>query len=124
MITESRQCSCEGTNPDCFRCNGTGMILLRTATRENHSDIDAQIKVLHDLKMEQQKKAVLQNYVIPQFKDRNLSSYYDVECPFCHKNFHRSKILRHLATSHKNTKKPKGSKVNRVLKVTGVKSPL
>lgn len=34
MITNSRPCSCHGNNPDCFRCNGSGMIV---APKE-HSD--------------------------------------------------------------------------------------
>lgn len=122
MITESRQCSCGGTNPGCCHCDGTGMIPLRTATRENHSDIDKQIKAIHDLKKEQQKKAVIKSYVEPRVIDKYSSKYYDVECPFCLKNFHRSVILKHVATSHKNATLPKSNKAKRVLKPTGAKN--
>lgn len=122
MITNTRSCSCEGTNPDCFRCNGTGMIPLRIAAREDHSDIDEQIKALHGLKVEQQKKAVIQPYVAPRIIDKYSSKYYDVECPFCHKNFHQNVILKHVATSHKNATLPKGPKAKKVLKATGAKN--
>lgn len=38
MINDSRPCSCEGSNPDCFRCNGTGMIPQKAYSNAGHSE--------------------------------------------------------------------------------------
>lgn len=38
MLIDDRPCTCQGNNPDCFRCNGTGMIPRKVANREEHSE--------------------------------------------------------------------------------------
>lgn len=37
MVSNAGQCSCEGNNPNCFRCSGTGMVQLQD-TNQPHSE--------------------------------------------------------------------------------------
>ena len=79
MISDTRQCSCEGANSDCFRCNGTGMVQLRD-TKRQHSDAF----VIGQMLISRPKRPEKKLPIIVAAKPSKLKiNKNQIECPIC-----------------------------------------
>jgi hypothetical protein len=98
MLTSTRPCTCEGTNPDCCRCNGTGLLPLQTPKIKNHSEAFEIAAIIASTK-----KVYLPSDSNRKHANNSMSSEYEiVECPVCKINIYNKDIKDHVMALHKD----------------------
>ena len=108
MFTDRRPCSCQGSNPDCFRCNGTGMIPDQAKDSNSHSEIYSLAEMLNIKRNKNNSnneitandprqnvktiiKSNISNEAVPKLTN----------CPLCSVSFSSKDLLNHIVTYHK-----------------------
>ncbi len=108
MFTDRRPCSCQGNNPDCFRCNGTGMIPDQAKDSDSHSEIYNLTAMLNlKRKSNNSNSEIIANNQDQKIKT-NIKSNISKEsvskfimCPLCSVGFSSKDLITHISTLHK-----------------------